>query len=1134
MGMVLSRRPRLAVATVLAVHLAATPAAAGEFAQVVETLTAPLQRMPRQAPPPAPDDACGELAARIAWLEDQLNIHGTIVAKEPDVWGQRRLMRHRYEYEEQLRRQLGQFTERSSAALRRSDQAFLGMALALQTASGRRRAPPDVLVPEVTTSNNVINTIQGLLPSTNEQAGRADSAVIARTAPLAFPPNPPGFRFEDEPLALEPTVHIDQLSRYLLHLQALRRINEGDDSADAPGYALNLVRIPVSVEPGQRNRRGHGAEITITADPVLGEELLPTTFRNLVINDLVDVIAPALTWCVNDPECLAWARLIAAADAAAGADRHGVAAAVEALSARLPAAAPSPAPAVKTRRARMPIPFSQLAEVSGTRQVAILIRDTHAALAAHTGNGPCIDYAQVQAHVAEELAAAWDFLARDELRDLWAELPAWNLAGLVRGRRTSELAALRCRFLTGLDPEPFRLMLPLEAGGWPGPTVAGEPRADTAIATLPQPLSDPLHDARCCGTDPPPLPVCATSTAVLAWGILLESALLDERLRDDMRESASAQGLGGLAACPAGPFFGPDPAPEAREAFNDYVRRRWPIRVFALDPVREEQNVDDSFSRRREMQIAMALATAGGRLNAQALTRYTRRLETDLATVALNRTAVGFAHGSDTFGWRFYPRVQSPPTRGTLATLGETLRGGPTSDGDLRQRQLEPGMRECTAIIVMPSFVPRVTFDVSTRFFSLTHPRRTEPTIHRTLEFTRAVQAMRGVQERCLATAHCRHPAESAHMQREVDRLDRRLPLQTLHAQIPYENSAGGFELFNTGVSDLAPELVGWYGGPGVDPGGTTSLFLIGRGFSVHDTSVIAGGRPATFTLMSREVLRVEIPPGVQISRRADGHGGCIARGRSPRPGGDGIALVVAAEPLPAPPGAPAAEGGLVAGDPWLGGQCACADCNRREAVDIHLATPYGVSSPLFVPVVRRGSAAAAAGRPAFASACEIRLTFTTARVTGTQLLQSRVDEFFTSSCDEIAIDVPGSFIPPTRPELGLVLRDAATGETAATLAFPNPFFDAPRSRYLISAGDLRNFVGDTSRPATDKTLRGAVKPWLDSLLARGQLAEDGDATTLGLTATILAGQKEVPIDGGLTIVCTRRGRTVAQATDGE
>ena len=51
-------------------------------------------------------------------------------------------------------------------------------------------------------------------------------------------------------------------------------------------------------------------------------------------------------------------------------------------------------------------------------------------------------------------------------------------------------------------------------------------------------------------------------------------------------------------------------------------------------------------------QIALAVAAASGRLNAQALARYTRRLEVDMATVALNQTAVGFAHGADTFGWR--------------------------------------------------------------------------------------------------------------------------------------------------------------------------------------------------------------------------------------------------------------------------------------------------------------------------------------------------------------------------------------------------------------------------------------------------------------------------------------------------
>ncbi len=154
-------------------------------------------------------------------------------------------------------------------------------------------------------------------------------------------------------------------------------------------------------------------------------------------------------------------------------------------------------------------------------------------------------------------------------------------------------------------------------------------------------------------------------------------------------------------------FYGPNPPPEAREAFRNYVNCRWPIRIFALDPVSEQQNVQDEFARRRELQVAMALAFASGnRLNAQSLLRFTRRLEWDMATIALNRTAVGFSHGDNTFGWRFHSRYQTPPTPRTFTTIAETLFGGPSENAELRQRKLEPGIRECVALAVMPSFVP--------------------------------------------------------------------------------------------------------------------------------------------------------------------------------------------------------------------------------------------------------------------------------------------------------------------------------------------------------------------------------------------------------------------------------------------
>jgi hypothetical protein len=1104
------------------------PAAAGELGKVFRGLAAPLKAAHRQ-PPATPVDPCVEdLAARIDWLEHHLDCYGSVVAKQPDVWGQNRLTRHRAEYEEQMRRQLGLFTERTSAAIRTSDQAFLGMALAVQSASGQRRTAQQVAVPEAGGSASVINSIQGLLPTTNEAAGRADPIVIARTAPFGFPQNPVRYRFDEEPLSLEPTVHVDQLSRYLNHVNELRRVNEGDDTADSPGYALNLVRIPVSVLPGSRTRKGHGAEITMIAEPCLGDDLLPTTFKNLVVNDLVDMIAPALTWCVNDRECLAWAATITAAtgplsaahrpEKAPGgerggirgvahvapqrADRQGVMAAMQSLRAKLPTIAPSTAPSVKTRRARLPIPFSQLADVSGIEQIAILIRDTHTALANHPANTPCVGYLDVRGYLAEELEAASDFLALDGRAHVWQELPVWNLAALVRGRHARDLAAARCRFFSGVgtgDESPIELIGTSHA-------------VETATA-------DPA--GICCEAGQPVMPICRTTTAVLAWGILVESALLDERLAEDIREAATARGHGTPLGDTAGPFYGPDPSPAARAAFNDYVRCRWPIRVFALDPVSEEQNVDDSFSRRRELQIAMAMASASGPLNMQAMQRYTRRLELDMASVAINKTAVGFSHGSDTFGWRFYPRVQSPPTRGTLATLGETVRGGPTTDGDLMQRQLEPGQRECTAIIVMPSFVPWVTLDVRTNWFSLAHPKATDPGMQQTLVLSRSVKAMQSSAAACSRCAHLYRDGDLPRMLRRVDQLERELPLQTLQAQIPYENTAGGFELFNCGVTDLAPELMGWYGAPGIDPAGTTTLFLVGKGFSVHDTSIIAGGKPARFTLLSREVLRVEIPAGAAtiVQPTCSIETAALARRR-------GVFQASATEPLPEPAAAPLVAGGCHACDPATGDPCH-VDCNRQEVVDVHLATPYGVSSHLLVPVARRTDSGGCS--LAFESSCGIGLTFTTTKTAGTKQESAKMDEFFSASCDAIEITVPESFIPPAKASLRLLLRDASSGVTAATFSFDEPFFDARRSRYVIAGGDLRNFIGDTSRPATDKTLRGAVKPYLDSLLSQGGLAEDGDSVPFTLTATVVANQQEVPIGGSLSVQATRRGKTVVE-----
>ena len=83
----------------------------------------------------------------------------------------------------------------------------------------------------------------------------------------------------------------------------------------------------------------------------------------------------------------------------------------------------------------------------------------------------------------------------------------------------------------------------------------------------------------------------------------------------------------------------------------------------------------------------------------------------------------------------------------------------------------------------------------------------------------------------------------------------------------------------------------------------STTIFLVGRHFSVHDTSVIAGGKCVPdMSLLSRETMQVTIPPGVHP--------------------------VTYRDPI---------------------------DHKIKKYIDIHIATPYGVTNHLLVPVYDSG-----------------------------------------------------------------------------------------------------------------------------------------------------------------------------------
>ena len=79
---------------------------------------------------------------------------------------------------------------------------------------------------------------------------------ITRTPAYIAPPI--GFANAKGGLSIEPTLLLDQQSVFINHLHELRRISEGDDTADSPGYALDLVRSlsPLFPEDAQTKATG--------------------------------------------------------------------------------------------------------------------------------------------------------------------------------------------------------------------------------------------------------------------------------------------------------------------------------------------------------------------------------------------------------------------------------------------------------------------------------------------------------------------------------------------------------------------------------------------------------------------------------------------------------------------------------------------------------------------------------------------------------------------------------------------------------------------------------------------------------------------------------------------------------------
>ncbi len=1099
-----------------------------------------------------------QLAEAVDKLEREIDCYGSVVIKQPDIWGEARWTSHRQEFEKTMKDELKNFKFTLNARITEADTSFALMAASLSAASGGAVGQPVPAPaqpqPIDAVTGQPFRTLEVQQPSVVDTQGN-----------------------EIKGITIEPTVYLDQMARYIKHLHQLRRVNEGDDTADASGYALILMRIPASILPGSKTRTGYGAELTVTVTPELSEDLLPETFKDLVFNDLVDQLslpilrlaeqrpwesefsyeqsieyqkekarysaladilkslkencdcqgdvssrcdpgymqtvrnnsvtaASMISYLFGDNRCAKYNNIpehsrnniakerddirnaiivtarenglsefqdvigeitgipdklqnlcdsakkntLEVQDKVSIINRvvgnvqtvrnsrygnfkeHGIMslmpfqkdspndqknqtlftldeesvkeynnalghlveigyfnkndvlylshsdemqsypswfmwllslfdemrainnsnqaaraservqesineaklrinesrkiadsisdkianALVEILDqsvAQIPDSIISVAgissgviATPRTSAARYSIPPTQIVCVFGDEHIKNVAKDI--ATFQHKSQRKTLHIFDVQGFLAEELEAAYGYL--QNLEDERGVSP-WNVfcpqisksVRLLKYKQTDGHEAL-CKLRKDFDcfaAPPVILNGPnaISAISYRSPSSPQRLEVAPPPYSVPRNSADKKQECDECECN-----VCTTKA--LAWAILVDSALLNEQLYDDMNRIQKAKHTYFAPEYNPG-FYGPNPSPEAKEIFNQYVQARWPIHVFALDPEVQEQNVSDAYARRRETQLALAMAFSNGEIGAKTFSRYARQTDFHLDTIALNRTVIGFSHGSDTFGWRFYPRVQVPPTPGRFKASWQTwVSGAPSRDDDLKCRQLETGPRELLAIVIMPSFLPYLRVDSRTNWFKLTDPKCKEFTTEDSVRMGHMIQYIHNCKESCMHENHMYRPGDVMRVMQAVNQLEKRLPLQDTLAQIPYENDLGGYRLFALGKRNLGPELIGFYGEPGVNLKGNTHLFLVGRGFNVNTTQVIAGGQKCDFDLLSRDVMRIEVKKDAYTTKiKVTGKDGKE---------------------------------------------------KEEDRVDIHVATPYGVSGHLFVPVINEST----------------------------------------------------------------------------------------------------------------------------------------------------------------------------------
>ena len=290
-----------------------------------------------------------------------------------------------------------------------------------------------------------------------------------------------------------------------------------------------------------------------------------------------------------------------------------------------------------------------------------------------------------------------------------------------------------------------------------------------------------------------------------------------------------------------------------------------------------QQNVADAFGRRSAVVAGPrrrgtrgpvqvpGRAGGGGARAPSAAPRKTRRRSASIPRWSASGPARAPSAGSS------IPASRPGNRQGQLLTNVALLLNGRFPDPTGKDQSIEPGQRECTALIEMPNFVPKIEFITVASWF-----RTSEVGDGRKMELEKATTLGRKLvaAENALNRAKIDgqyRPEEYQIALERINQLKSMMPTQRLVVRVPFTDNNNDSRIFCSQGGQLRPALLAWHGRPPQE-GDESTILLEGKNFSIHDTHVIAGGKPARSVLVSRSLLEVTIGKDAHPTPSADGN----------------------------------------------------------------------------------------------------------------------------------------------------------------------------------------------------------------------------------------------------------------------